>query len=93
MKNGDEGIPLENQGLFAFFYLLYFLRLKTGGDVGNFYEVEMGNQLFDVKAKVTIKRALNDTEIQIFAEIIHDFGLDIDDFEKQCKERGLVPND
>ena len=91
--NDDKSIPLENQGLFAFIYLLQFLRLKTGGDVGNFYEVEMGNQLFDVKTKVTIKRKLNDTEKQAFADIIHKFGCDIDDFEKQCKEKGLIPNE
>ena len=83
-------ISHENLSLFAFIWTLYIARLGTGGDVGNFYSVELDNKWYTVDFKVTIKDMMTGDEIKALKEI---YGFDFEKAIKEFKDAGLIDGD
>lgn len=83
-------ISHENLSLFAFIWTLYIARLGTGGDVGNFYSVELYNKWYTVDFKVTIKEKMTGDEMKALKEI---YGFDFEKAIKEFKDAGLIDGD
>lgn len=83
-------ISHENLSLFAFMWTLYIARLGTGGDVGNFYSVELGNKWYTVDFKVTIKEKMSNEEMKILMNL---YGFDFEKALKEFRDAGLIDGD
>lgn len=83
-------ISHENLSLFAFIWTLYIARLGTGGDVGNFYSVELGNKWYTVDFKVTIKEKMSNEEMKILMNL---YGFDFEKALKEFRDAGLIDGD
>ncbi|MCR5027020.1 MAG: hypothetical protein K6A34_06235 [Methanobrevibacter sp.] len=83
-------ISHENLSLFSFIWTLYIARLSTGGDVDNFYSLEMGNKWYTVDLKVTIKEKMTIEEMKKMKEI---YGFDFEKAIKEFKDAGIINGD
>ena len=80
----------EDLSLFSFMWTLYIARLGTGGDVGNYYSVEMGNRWYNIDFKITIKEKMTEEQMEALEEM---YGFDFKKAVERFKEAGIIEDD
>lgn len=82
MDKNYFGLLARNVTMFHFFWILLMSRINSGGVIGNWIKVKMGNKFFDVEIKLTIKRKPTSQDKE---ELKKHLGIDLDKIAEELK--------